>query len=253
MLMRFFLTLLSSVVLIAAFVACGGDDDDSAFQAGQLRCDGFGTKNYHYTMKVFEEVKPFEGPAPTPVNLTQPITVLWDITGANEGGDHGGSIDAKQYNEVSGTGGESETILLDNDEGYVDIGQGWRKVENPERPPNVPFWPIFTCRALAPDIDTTKLGPSESETINGVPSQKFSFAITDSDFLARHPDFGGGSHAGANIHAISGSIWVADKGNLMTKLDLSSEGQYPTGQEITVTMQFEVSDLDADIKVRAPI
>ena len=135
----------------------------------------------------------------------------------------------------------------------VDIGRGWRKNDNPARPPNVPFWPIFTCRALAPDVDTTKLGPSQAETINGIPSQKYSFTNMTSDFIARHPDFGAGSQAGHYVHNLSGSVWVAEKGNLITKLDLAADGQYPTGQKITVTMKFELSDLGADIKVRAPI
>jgi hypothetical protein len=253
--MRSFFLLLSPVVLIAAmFVACsGGDSDDPATSPGPLACDGLGKKSYHYTMHIVEDVKAFEGAPPTPLNLTIPITVLWDITGANEGGDNGGSIDAKQHNELGGVGGDSETILLDNNDGYVDIGHGWRKGDNPQRPPNVPFWPIFTCRALAPDVDTSKLGPPQAETINGVPSQKFSFTNMTSDFIARHPDFVGGSQAGQNIHNLSGSVWVAEKGDLITKLDLVADGQYPTGQKISVTMQFELSDLGTDIKVRAPI
>lgn len=252
--MRLFLLLLSPAILIAAtFVACGGDDDDATFQPGPLLCDGLGAKSYHYTMKVNEEVKAYEGAQPTPANLTPPVTILWDITGANEGGDNGGAIDMKQYNEISGTGGNSETILLESDEGWVNIGGGWSKSESLERPPHVAFWPIFTCRALAPDIDTAALGGGQPETINGVPSQKFSFEFPDSDFIARHPDFGGGSHAGSYIHSISGTVWVADQGNLITKLEVAGEGQYPTGQVITVSMQFEVSDLDTDIRVRAPI
>ena len=255
MLMRFLFLLLSPALLVAAlFVACSGGDDSSAVtEPGPLACDGLGTQSYHYTTNVVEDVKAYDGPIPAPTDLILPLVVKWDISGANEGGDNGGSIDAKQHNEVGGTGGDSETILLDNNDGYVDIGHGWQKSDNPNRPPTVPFWPIFTCRALRPDIDTTKLGPGQPDTINGVPSKKYSFENMASEFIARHPDFTGGSQAGKNIHAISGSVWVADKGKLITKLELTADGQLPTGQKISVTMQFELSDLGADIKVRAPI
>jgi hypothetical protein len=251
--MRFFLLLLPTVLIAAMLVACGGSGSDTALQPGVISCDGLGKKSYHYSMNVVEDVKAYDGPAPTPTNLTSPLTITWDITGANEGGDNGGAIDAKQHNDIGGTGGDSETILLEDDEGWVDIGHGFKKSDNPAQPANVPFWPIFTCRALAPDIDTTKLGPAQAEAVNGVASQKFSFQNMTSEFIGRHPDFGSGSQAGTNIHTISGSVWVADQGNLITKFDITADGQYKTGQKISITMKFEVSDLDTDIKVRAPI
>jgi hypothetical protein len=246
--------LLLSVLLLFILACSGGGDDDPLFTPGPLLCDSMGTKSYHYTVKAKQEIKEPEGtPVPGETPPRSAVTLTWDIQGALEGGEIRGSIDSKQHNAAGNSVGEIEIIILENGEAYYKISNtDWRKPSNPDRPQPLQFEPRVICEALSPDVDTTKLGAGVAETINGTPSQKFSFEDLPSEFFSRHPNFGGGSEVAVNIHSISGSIWVAEKGNLVSKVDIIGEGQYPNGQAISVSILLELADLGSDIKVAAP-
>lgn len=242
---------LAIVVLIAAFasafIACGGGNYDPVYQPGPLACEGLGKKSYHYTVNVVEEQTTAPLPPATPVTNGLNPRASWDIQGGVEAGDRVGSIDAAQHNEVTGGSGDVEIISLESGDVFYNIGQGW-KVGSA----GLAFQPMNVCNALAQDADTTKLGDGVPETINGVPSLKFSFNKLASQFTAREPDFAGGD-ADNYIKSLDGSVWIAEKGNLITKLDLTGSGQYEDGQKtISITLKFEVSDLDGDVKVEAP-
>lgn len=240
-------------VLALAIAGCSGGTSDSAFTPGPLACNGLGTKSYHYTMTVTEQVKALESTPAPPVTIAPRIvpaaTITWDIQGAVQGGGKGGSIDATQHNSTQGASADIETIALESGDDFYNVnGGGWKLA-----PGGPSFEPLTVCNSLSPDVDTTKLGAGVSETVNGVASQKFGFQGLSSQLIARLPDFGGGSDAGVYIRTLDGTVWVAEKGNLITKLDITGTGQYPNGQTISVTLQFEVKDLGGDIKVRAPL
>jgi hypothetical protein len=237
-------------VLGVAIAGCSGGSDP-AFKAGPLACDGLGTKSYHYTVNVKEEVKPLESTPLAPVTSAPgppAATLTWDIQGVVQGGNSIGSIDAKQHNATRGGSGDVETIYLESGVGYYTVGRGWQASSG-----GPSFQPLNLCNALSADADTTKLGEGVPETVNGVASRKFSFQGLSSLFVARQPDFGGGSDAGTYVRTLDGSVWVAEKGNLITKLDLTGTGHYENGASISVTVKFEVSDLGSDVKVRAPV
>jgi hypothetical protein len=238
-------------LLASAFLACGGGKFDPAYQAGQLACDGHAKKSYHYTVKVLEEQVAV--PPATPDPNTPPAMASWDIQGAVEGGDRIGSLDAHQHNEVTGGAGDVEVIFLENGDSFFNLGDEWKAVSDATGSVNLAFQPLNICNALAPDADTTKLGASVAESVNGIPSLKFSFQDLPSEFTARIPDLTGGD-AGNQIKTISGSVWVAERGNLITKLEVTGSGQYPDGQKaIDLDLKFEVSELDTEVSVKAPI
>jgi hypothetical protein len=238
-------------VLGLAIAGCSGGASDPAFKPGPLACDGLGTKSYHYTVNVTEEVKALASTPAPPATLSphgaSPGVVTWDIQGVVQGGNKVGSIDAKQHNAVEGGSGDVETIALEGGATFYNIGQGWLPSST-----GPTFPPLNLCNSLAPDADTTKLGVGVPEAVNGVASLKFSFQGLSSLFIAREPEFAGGD-AGAWVRTLNGAVWVAEKGNLITKLDVTVTGQYPNGQPISVAIKFEVSDLGGDIKVVAPI
>lgn len=240
-------------VLALAIAGCSGGSSNPAFKPGPLACDGLGTKSYHYTMSVKEQVDALASTPAPPVTIAPRIvpaaSLTWDIQGAVQGGGNGGSIDATQHDATQGGSANVETIALDNGDIFYNVsGGGWKPGGSAP-----PFKPLVVCNSLSPDADTTKLGAGVSEAVNGVASQKFGFQGLASQFIARLPDFGASSDAGAYISTLGGTVWVAEKGNLITKLDITGTGQYPNGQAISVTMQFEVKDLGGDITVRAPI
>jgi hypothetical protein len=233
-----------------AIAGCSGGSGDPAFKPGPLACDGLGTKSYHYTVNVKEEVKESTPVPPATIapGIIPALTVTWDIQGGVQGGANGGSIDAKQHNATQGASADVETIALENGDDFYRINKGgWQQA-----PGGPSFEPLVVCSSLSPDVDTTKLGAGVSEAVNGVASQKFGFQGLSSLFIGRLPDFGGGSNAGIYVRTLAGTVWVAEKGNLITKLDVTGTGQYPNGQPISVTLQFEVRDLGGDIKVSAP-
>jgi hypothetical protein len=251
------LVALAVVGFAAIFAACGSSGDDPALQDGPLKCDGMGTHSYHYTVNAAQEVKEFTGtvaPSPRPQDVPHgPVKLSWDVQGALEGGKTVGDIDAKQHNVAGGASGDIETIALETGDAFYDLGSGWTKNDNPSRPPPIQFEPRIVCNSIAPDIDTTKLGTGTSETINGTPSKKYTFDNLPSGYWRRQPDFGGGSDVGNNVGTISGSIWIAEKGNMITKLDVHATGAYPNGQEIDVSVKMELSDVGGDVKVEAPL
>ncbi len=244
-------------VLALAIAGCSGGSSDPAFKPGPLACDGLGTKSYNYTVNVKEQVNALESTPAPPVTIAPRIvpaaSITWDIQGAVQGGGKGGSIDATQHNATQGGSANIETIALESGDDFYNVDQGgWQQDTTQQGPRGPSFEPLTVCNALSPDADTTKLGAGVSETVNGVASQKFGFQGLSSLFINRLPEFAGGD-AGSYISTLDGTVWVAEKGNLITKLDITGTGQYPNGQTISVTLQFEVKDLGGDIKVRAPI
>lgn len=142
-------------------------------------------------------------------------------------------------------------MLADN-RGFLKLDNNWTEANTTTRPIPLPYQPNQLCTALAPDIDTTKLGAGQAETVNGISSQKFTLQVLQTSFFANERDFGSGSDVAANIKTLDGTIWVADSGNYPTKLDISGVGQYSNGQPISVKMTFELSDVGGDITIGAP-
>jgi hypothetical protein len=253
---RTLLLALAVVSIGAIMVACGGGSDSGKdYTAGPLLCGGLGTISYNYTGHMTEEVLPLSG-SPAPGSSEQPHTplkVVWDVQGNVEKGsslsDY--SLHLIMNNSVGTATGKTESIVLHDGSGYFNIGLGWQAAGN--RPPDQLHRPSTICSSLSPDLDTTKLGIPTSEDVNGVPSYKFTFQDVPTEFLSRDADFGASSDAAQNIHSVSGSIWVAKKGDQVTKVDITGAGAYPNGQSITVTMQYELTDVGSDIKVAAPI
>jgi hypothetical protein len=108
------------------------------------------------------------------------------------------------------------------------------------------------CDALAPDIDTTALGQPVSEDVRGIKTEKYEFSGLPNDFFKRSPDFGSGSDFSAYTNSISGTIWISQTGRYPVKFEISAQGNYPSGQPLTVNATLEVWDMGGDIKIEQP-
>lgn len=246
----------SLVVLAALFGACGGGNSTAAAKPGPLVCDTLATGSYHYTEHVVLAVNDLSGsPSPPPVPTASGRShSAFSLSTDGQGSVQGANIDAAIRTDTGNSIGDYEVILLADNQAFVRLSGGWQKAENTSnRPVPVPYQPDQICKALAPDVDTTKLGAGQPETVNGVSSQRFTLHASATSFFANEPDFGSQSDVGANIKTLDGTIWVADQGNFITKLDITGVGQYPNGQPISVKMTFELSDLGADIKIGPPL
>ncbi len=241
------------VALALAFVACGGSSTPDA-KPGPLVCDTLTSGSYRYTETVALMVTALPSPtssAPAPSGSTQPHTAL-NFTSTIQASVAGAAIDATIHNDTGDATGDYEAIQLADNQGFVKLDNVWTQSGSSARPVPIPYQPYLLCTALAPDIDTTKLGAGQAEAVNDVASQKFTLQAMSTDFFAREADFGPSSDVGINVKTLGGTIWVANGGNYPVKIDLTGSGQYSNGQPISVKMTYELSDLGADIKIGAP-
>jgi hypothetical protein len=246
----------SLVILAALFGACSGGNSTAVAKPGPLVCDTLATGSYHYTEHVVLAVSALSGlPSPPPVPTASGSShSVFSLSTDLQGSVQGANIDATIHTDTGSSVGDYEVILLADNQGFVKLSNGWQKADNTSnRPVPLPYQPDQVCKALAPDVDTTKLGAGQPETVNGVSSQRFTLQALPTSFFANEPDFGVQSDVGAHIKTLDGTIWVADQGNFITKLDIIGTGQYPNGQLISVKVTFELLDLGADIKIAAPL
>jgi hypothetical protein len=227
----------------ALFAACGGDSAVS--KPGPLTCDTFANDSFRYTVHVFKQV----GNSPDP-NVPD-YYLKSDIQGSYQGGK---AFDATVDNADGVNVGHTEIIQLDDGSGFTNTrNKGWVAAENTAaRPLPLRYRPADLCTALSPDVDTSTLSSVAVEDVNGVSTHKYTLTNVPSEFMARIPDFGSSSDIGANVKVLSGTVWVAEKGNYLSKLDISGTGQGADGTTYSIQMTFEVSDLGTDIKVSAP-
>jgi hypothetical protein len=251
--MRTKLALLSApaALLVLASTACGGDDDDeaTAFDAGSpVVCDTLSNESYTYNA-MFQftveapEVRPTGvPPGPESTQFTQ------DIAGEHEDADS-----FKATTVASDTFREYPAVSAVYDDGRVWTSNptGWTEQPPRERlGDNIPYRPVDVCTALAPDIDTT--WDTESEEINGVDSHRFDVEGLVSDFPDRSPGLGGGADIAQLVNEFDGSIWVAEDGAYVTKMELTGSGTYPDGTALSVIFAYEITEMDADIDIAPP-
>lgn len=243
------------LVLAAVFGGCSGGNSTAAAKPGPLVCDTLGSGSYHYTERVAYAVSALSG-SPSPPPVTSPADVpqpAFSLSDDIRGAVQGPNIDATMHTVIgSAPGSDVEMIILAGGQGFLKLNTGWTQASSLNRPVPLPYQPNQLCAALAPDVDTTRLGAGQPEAVNGVSSQKFTLQGLPTSFFANEPDFGGGSDFAAYIKTLDGTIWVADQGNFITKLDITGAGQFPNGQPISVAITLELSDLGADIKIEPP-
>jgi hypothetical protein len=242
----------AALVALATF-ACGGDDDDDvAFTPGTVDCDTLINGSYRYNVSIHYIVDPSPTPLPSGAGPGHPaVDLRQELVGSVEDADSFAAEMTFIDRSVASTTG----AMHDDGRGWLQSGGRWtEQVASAERPVGdlVPYLPKNFCQALAPDIDTT-VSDRESEDVNGIRSQRFNYTDFVTDFPDRTPDFGGGSDVGVLINEFDGSVWVANNGNFISKIDMSGEGTYPDGAVMHFSIAYEISDLGADINLEPPI
>jgi hypothetical protein len=235
------------LVAVAAFLsACGGG---SAFKPGPLVCDALSTQSYQYQLEATLHVDAMTGtPPPSTGGFSLPFTFTETIKGVVS--------DGKRFHvTVDNNDGYSDTVFealqLDNNVGYENRGDGWKTMDT-SRGTLIKYFPPDVCSALAPDVDTSKLGTPQAEQVNGIASQRLALTNLPTQFFTRDADYGGGSDAASYIQSVNGTIWVANSGGYPTKLDMTGAGQYPNGQPLKVRITFQASDVGKSVDLKAP-
>lgn len=245
---------LAAIAAVAAS-ACGGDDDGGvAFTPGTVVCDALANTSYRYNASVHFVVD--AAPTPTPEGVVPgpgAADIAQVILGAVEDAD---SYQAEMtFNQAGASAPTTTGAIHDDGKAWLQSGGRWtpQVTEGSSRPVElIPYLPKTLCAALAPDVDA--MAPDHaSEDVNGVPSQRFDYALLTSDFPDRSPDFGGSSDVGSMINVFSGSVWVANDGNFISKMQMSGQGRYADGSVLHFEISYEVSDWGSDVKVEPPL
>lgn len=245
----------SSIVLIgllavAVLAACGGGDSAATFKPGPLVCDTLSTGSYQFQAQATQELVAVTGtPGPSAAALKPTFTLSETIQG---GVSNGTKLQVTINNSDGGNTTTLQAIQLDNNVGYLNFGDGWKVQDTSKRSLPVRYHPADLCNALAPDIDTSKLGTPQADKVNGIDSQSFALTNFPSRYFARDPDFGAPSDAGSYIKVVDGTIWVANSGGYLTKMDITGTGQEPTGQLLKIRLTLQVSDVGKSFDVKAP-
>jgi hypothetical protein len=245
----------SRIVLIAllasaVLTACGGGDSIAAFKPGPLVCDTLSTQPYQYQVQATEEIVRVAGtPAPSAAAFKQPFTLTETIQGVVS--------DATKFQvTIDNSDGYNTTTLqaiqLDNNIGYLNSGDGWKQQDTSKRNLPVRYRPVDLCNALSPDVDTSKLGTPQADKVNGIDSQSFALLSLPSQYFVRDPDFGASSDVGRLIKSVDGTVWVANSGGYLTRMDIAGTGKYPNGQSIKVRLTFQISGVGKGVDVKAP-
>jgi hypothetical protein len=240
-------------VVLLTIAACGGGGDDApsaSLAAGAIGCEQMFEDSYQYSVQIDLDVGPLPAVAPTPTGQGRPpfhFTTI--VKGQVQDG-------VKLQGKIDNTDGNSKTVydaIQIGDTGYLKFDEtGWRANDTSLRPIPFPYSPMTVCESIAPDVDTTALGTPANEETSGVSTERYELTNLGIDFFKRSPEFGGASDAAAYLSSLSGTLWVAEKGRYPAKFDITAQGSYPSGQVLTVRVQFEVWGLGSDIQIEEP-
>jgi hypothetical protein len=248
-------TTIACLLVVAA--ACGGgvegDAPSHSLPAGEITCEQLYNKSYQYAVKVDFDV----GPQPT--GETAPTGVgrspyHFTTTVDNAKVEKSNRLAASIHNTDGHNRADYQAIQWDDNTAFLKLAeeQPWRQEDTSVRPISFPYWPMSLCDALRPDIDTTTFGEPVREDVRGIKTEKYEFSGLPNDFFKRAPDFGSGSDFAAYTSSVGGTIWISETGKYPAKIELSAQGNYPSGQLLTVNVTLEVWDMGGDIKIEQP-
>jgi hypothetical protein len=243
-----------SAGVLLTIAACGGGDDDApsvSLAAGAIGCEQMFEDSYQYSVQVDTDVGPLPTTVPTPTGQGRPAFHFTTIVkGQVQDG-------VKLQGTIDNTDGNSKTVydaIQIGHTGYLKFDEtGWKANDTSQQRIPFPYWPMAVCESIAPDVDTTALGAPENEELNGVKTQRYELTDLGVDFFKRSPEFGGGSDAANYLSGLSGTLWVAENGRYPAKFDITAQGSYPSGQVLTIQIQFEAWDVGSDdLQIKEP-
>lgn len=237
--------LLLPLLLAGAFVivACGGGGDSVV---GDVSCAPLSAlRAYRYEAIGITELRASEDPPSVITSgVPQPFRFVIEVDGEVQAADKI-SVVTRQGDGVDFQEGRTVVIA---DTAWVFLGL-W--VEKARSPYAVPYVPLDTCNAIAPDLSLAEL-PFTSEDVNGIPSRRYQLEIPN-EFFGRHPNFQQSSDAAQLIDTVTVDVSVAEDARYPTRLSVKGSGDYSNGNQILAEVGYEISDVNApDIEIEPP-
>jgi hypothetical protein len=249
------------VAFLAFSVACGGDDDKDNGGASATGPSGSGaaTSQVLDLTKAAEtllDVKSFRFDVSLKIDAGQPSNSN-DAFGAallalfgNIKAD-GAFLAPDSYQVKMQVFGQTIEYIKVGNEAFVNDGSGWAKAD-----PDSDFSDFGLFSGSSPTDFAFDFLPAEvlrgaktkSETVNGVTATRYSF---DKAALADIATELGESAAELDeIDQLALDVWLTDD-NIPVKVTMKMNGEYE-GSKMSVDMEFNVRDLNKDIKIEKP-
>lgn len=144
---------------------------------------------------------------------------------------------------------EGQTVAI-GDTMWSLVGEQW--VQNVRSPFPVPFAPLATCEAIAPDLKLAELSFT-AEDVNGIASLHYQLEVPN-EFYARHVNFSASGDEAQLIETLTVDVWIAEGANYPTKVVVEGTAEYPDGSELLSEIGYEIFDINAtDIDISSPV
>ena len=239
----------ASLLAGVVWTACG-QSSEPELPPGRVTCDPLTElKSYRYRTGVTLDLAARD-PSMEPTDGYDPEAFTLDqvVEGAVE---REGKIEATARTTEPAQS-ETSTIVIEDRAWVSAEGIDWTFIDPTSGAFPIPYLPVDTCNAVAPDIDVSG-ETGELETVGDVPSRRYSFDSLSSRLPARHPSFGAQSDAGRLVSEFRGDVWIAEKDRYITKLELEGTGSYENGRQLTMKIFYEVfNQNDGSIRIEAP-
>lgn len=224
--------------------ACGGSGSSSEVSCVPL--ESF--RAYRFEAIGLTEVKESEDPVlAASSELPIPFRLLVESTGEVQGEDRINAVVG--HGEVQGLLTEGQTVAI-GDKMWSLLAGIW--VENVRSPFPVPFTPLATCNAIAPDLRLSDVSFTR-EDVNGIPSLHYQVELPN-QFHARHVNFSSGGDEVRLIDTVTADVWIAENANYPVKVIVRGTAGYPDGSDLLSEVSYEISDINAtDIDITPPI
>ena len=246
MVVRRFYWLTIPLLGILVFAACGGGSSSVGpdYTGGPVVCDALEANSYTYTIDTGIDVdNPEIFPAPTNVSRGPPTVHFTSHVEAEV--ENGDRFNATVTNSDGGSSTTFGSIEVDG-EVYTKFGSEWEERGSVSF---IPYGIVGVCNALAPDLELESMTGTTDEAIA---SEKFEIDSLSMLFASRIADLAGGDVA-ALVQTYDITVWVAQEGSYIRKVELSGTGFYGDETSVTFTLSYEISDMGGDISVDPPI
>lgn len=236
--------------IVALVVACGGNGGGPAFVAGEpIDCSELRDSSYTYHFGIvldFQDSGPSGAAVPGPGTLRFEQTFDGEVAGSD-------SISVTGLNTDGANDGTVAVVIKGGRAWNFSDISGWGEVGvgNDGGLSLVQYPPWEACEAVIPDVDTTAEG--STEFVNDIRSERFDLGTLASDFFDRMPSIGPAHDAATLVPELDISVWIAHDGSYTSKVTATGSGIYSDGDTITVTLEFEVTEADADVNIEPPI
>jgi len=235
-------------VLGIVVVACGGGNSSvgPAYEGGPVACDALESRSFTYSLDAVIDIdNPDILPVLTGVTRGPPDTVFTTHVEADvEDGDR---IDATITNDDGFTFTTFGAIVAEGAAYTQFDNREWQQRDISFEP--VPYRLLGLCNAIGLDLE---LGPLTGTRDEAIASQKFEIDSLAMDFPSLTRDLVGGD-VDTLIEAFDVTVWVAEQGSYISKVDLIGTGFYGDETSLTFHLSYEISDMGGDINVDIPI